>query len=119
MSSGSRSEQFWLDHVRAWEASEQKRRDYCREQGLSERSFDYWVQRLRSRIGLPQRQVTGRAEGGTGRFMPVVVSEAVPDLKRAGGGLVDLKPRWQELSGWPCSFCLVFRRVAGQAEIFV
>ena len=41
---------FWLDHVRAWRASNLTRMAYCECQHLDPRNFDAWVARLRDRF---------------------------------------------------------------------
>jgi hypothetical protein len=44
---------FWLDHVRAWRASNLTRMAYCGCQQLDPRNFDAWVARLRHRFRRP------------------------------------------------------------------
>jgi hypothetical protein len=66
------AEAHWRGHIGAWRTSGQSRRDYCAANGLSRKTFDWWVWRL------------DRAERGTGepgaapRFVPVGVAE-VPE----------------------------------------
>ena len=43
-------EHFWLDHVRAWRASNLTRMAYCECQQLDPRNFNAWVARLRDRF---------------------------------------------------------------------
>jgi hypothetical protein len=37
---------FWENHLRAWQASGLSQAGYCREHGLSDKSFLYWKKRL-------------------------------------------------------------------------
>lgn len=39
---------FWEDHLRAWQTSGSSQAGYCREHGLSDKSFLYWKKRLNS-----------------------------------------------------------------------
>ena len=41
---------FWLEHVRAWRASNLTRTAYCERHHLDPRNFDAWVARLRHRF---------------------------------------------------------------------
>jgi len=45
---GSR-EEFWREHVAAWEKSGQSIRGYCRAQELSEAGFHFWKRELKRR----------------------------------------------------------------------
>jgi len=41
---------FWLDHVRAWRASNLPRMAYCERQQLDPRNFNAWIARRRDRF---------------------------------------------------------------------
>ncbi len=43
---GSR-EEFWREHMAAWEKSGQSVRGYCRAQELSEAAFHFWKRKLK------------------------------------------------------------------------
>lgn len=50
-----------LRHVRAWRASGLSRADYCRDQGLDQRTFHHWVARLRGSFRRKGRNASPRA----------------------------------------------------------
>ena len=43
---GQQRRKFWENHLRAWQASGVTQAGYCREHGLSGKSFVYWKKRL-------------------------------------------------------------------------
>ena len=43
---GQQRRKFWENHLRAWQASGLSQAGYCREHGLSDKSFVYWKKRL-------------------------------------------------------------------------
>lgn len=40
--------EFWEKHLREWKRSGRSQVEYCREQGISDKSFVYWKKRLSS-----------------------------------------------------------------------
>ncbi len=44
----SKKETLWRAHIRAWEKAGISQANYCRQYGLSPKSFTYWKGRLRS-----------------------------------------------------------------------
>lgn len=44
--------QEWAQRLKTFEASGQKAKEFCREQGLAPSSFSYWRRRLRNKAGV-------------------------------------------------------------------
>ena len=59
-------ESVWQARVLAWRSSGLSRRDFCAEEGLSPKTFGWWVWRL------------SRPESEVGRFVSVTVAAAEP-----------------------------------------
>jgi transposase len=43
---GQQRRKFWENHLRSWQVSGLSQTGYCREHGLSNKSFVYWKKRL-------------------------------------------------------------------------
>lgn len=39
---------FWAQHLRNWKSSDLSQAEYCRQQGLSSKSFGYWKRKQRA-----------------------------------------------------------------------
>jgi len=61
-------ETVWRGRVSAWRSSGLSRRDFCAAEGLSPKTFGWWVWRL------------SRPESAVGRFVPVAVTPEPSEL---------------------------------------
>lgn len=59
---GREPESVWRGRVSAWRSSGLSRRDFCASEGLSAKTFGWWVWRL------------SRPESEAGRFVPVTIA---------------------------------------------
>ena len=73
----NRGGEEWLEILREWKRSGQRRSDFCRKRKLKVTAFDYW-----------RRKLVSPLKGRVKRFVRLALPE---NLRSAGAGIIQLK----------------------------